>query len=169
MTHPKLVSHLVILNLPHPRGLSRELKNNLDQQKASQYAFNFQHPESHGFLTAENLTFWVKDPEARKMYITAFENSSFAAMMNFYRANFPKPGDSFFPEYPKVQAPVLMFHGLDDTALLPGALSGTWDWVEKDLTLVTIPGADHFVQQARPEYINNTMKDWLKRQLGNQL
>jgi hypothetical protein len=31
--------------------------------------------------------------------------------------------------------------------LLPGALNGTWDWVEKDLTLVTVPGAGHFVQQ----------------------
>lgn len=169
MTRPELVSHLIILNLPHPKGLSRELKNSHAQQQASQYAFNFQQPNSHEFLTAENLTFWVKDPEARKEYVKAFENSSFESMLNFYRANYPKPGESFFNEYPKVKSPVLMFHGLDDTALLPEALNDTWNWVEKDLTLITIPGADHFVQQARPNYINNTIRDWLKRQLSNTL
>ena len=44
--------------------------------------------------------------------------------------------------------PVLMFHGLDDTrAEHRNGLSGTWNWLEKDLTLVTVPGAGHFVQQ----------------------
>ena len=37
--------------------------------------------------------------------------------------------------------PVLMFHGLNDTALNAEGLSGTWNWLEKDLTLVTVPGA----------------------------
>jgi epoxide hydrolase 4 len=56
-----------------------------------------------------------------------------------------------------------MFHGLEDQALLPGALSGTWQWVEKDLTIVTIPGASHFVQQDAAETVSDTMVDWLAR------
>ena len=39
----------------------------------------------------------------------------------------------------KVKMQVLMFHGLDDKALLTDALNGTWQWLKKDLTLVTIP------------------------------
>jgi pimeloyl-ACP methyl ester carboxylesterase len=62
---------------------------------------------------------------------------------------------------PKVKAPVLMFHGLEDRALNRNGLSGTWDWVEKDLTLVTIPGAGHFVQQDAPELVTTTLKSWL--------
>ena len=58
-----------------------------------------------------------------------------------------------------------MFHGLEDQALLPGALSGTWEWVDSDLTLVTIPGANHFVQQDAPEIVNETMVDWLQRRM----
>ena len=58
--------------------------------------------------------------------------------------------------------PVLMFHGLDDKALLPGALNDTWKWLEKDLTLVTIPGAGHFVQQDAADQVSRTMKMWLK-------
>ena len=63
-----------------------------------------------------------------------------------------------------MQSAVLMFHGLDDQALLPGALNGTWQWLEKDLTLVTIPGAGHFVQQDASELVSATMRDWLRRQ-----
>ena len=58
-----------------------------------------------------------------------------------------------------------MFHGLDDQALLPGGLNGTWDWLERDLTLVTIPGAGHFVQQDASRLVSETMQDWLGRRV----
>lgn len=35
---------------------------------------------------------------------------------------------------------VLMFHGLDDWALSHAMLNRTWEWLDKDLTLVTVPG-----------------------------
>ena len=63
----------------------------------------------------------------------------------------------------KVKAPVLMIHGLNDTALLRRALNDTWDWLEKDLTLVTVPGAGHFVQQDAADLVSRTMKAWLLR------
>ena len=181
MERPELVRLLVILNLPHPRGLFRELTTNPAQQRNSQYAFNFQQPDAHKALTAAGLAFWVTDPEARKRYVAAFEQSDFEAMLNYYKANYPRPpqpeGEGAeasetpagtglaSPDMPNVQSPVLMFHGLDDTALLPGALSGTWNWIDADLTLVTIPGANHFVQQDAAELVSNTMRDWLLRRL----
>ena len=57
--------------------------------------------------------------------------------------------------------PVLMFHGLADTALHSDGLNNTWDWLEKDLTLVTVPDAGHFVQQDAAELVSTTMKWWL--------
>src|SRR3984957_5522312 len=59
---PQVTEKLIILNLPHPRGLSRELANNPAQQKNSQYARNFQQPDAASKVTAEGLAFWVKDP-----------------------------------------------------------------------------------------------------------
>ena len=176
MNHPDRVRLLIILNLPHPRGLFRELTTNPDQQRNSQYAFNFQQPDAHKALNAEGLAFWVRDPEARKRYVAAFEQSDFEAMLNYYKANYPRPpGDEASteatgtglaaPNMPNVQCPVLMFHGLDDEALLPGALSGTWNWVDSDLTLMTIPGANHFVQQDAAEQVSQTMRDWLLRRM----
>ncbi len=171
IARPELVRLLVILNLPHPRGLFRELSTNPDQQRNSQYAFNFQRPDAHKALTAEGLTFWVRDPEARKRYVAAFEQSDFEAMLNYYKANYPRPDPApdaapaalAAPDLPNVQCPVLMFHGLKDQALLPGALAGTWDWIDADLTLVTVPDADHWVQQDAAELVSTTMRDWLRR------
>jgi pimeloyl-ACP methyl ester carboxylesterase len=161
---PQVTEKLIILNLPHPRGLSRELANNPAQQKNSQYARNFQQPDAASKLTAEGLAFWVKDPEARKKYVEAFKRSDFEAMLNYYKRNYPRePYVEDKSPVVKTQMPVLMIHGLGDTALLSGALNNTWDWMGQDLTLVTIPGASHFVQQDASELVSKSMRMWLLR------
>ncbi len=58
---------------------------------------------------------------------------------------------------------VMMIHGLKDTALLSPALNGNWDFVEQDLTLVTIPNAGHFVQQDAPDLVARSIRSWLTR------
>ena len=162
MTYPKMVNRLVILNLPDMNGLRRELANNPQQQKASAYARHFQSPGAASQLTAEGLAFWVKDPDARKKYVKAFERSSFEGMLNYYKANYPQPPyTTDAPAMPRVQCPVLMIHGLGDTALLPGALNDTWQWLDNDLTLVTIPKVDHFVQHAAATKVTHRVSTWL--------
>ena len=161
---PQLVEKLIILNLPHPRGLARELANNPQQQKNSQYARNFQQPDAASKLQMGMLTGWIKDAEVKKKYEEAFKRSDFEAMLNYYKRNYPRePYKEDTSPVVKVKAPVLMIHGLNDWALLPGALNGTWDWLEQDLTLVTIPGAGHFVQQDASEMVTRSILMWLKR------
>ena len=171
MSLPAMTERLVVLNLPHPSGLLRELRSNPEQIANSEYARTFQRgspADAAVFfgrpMTAETLSGWVTDPSARKRYIEAFQRSDFEAMLNYYKANYPKGSGADappVPELPKVKAPVLMFHGLGDRALHRNGLAGTWDWVEQDLTLVTIPGAGHFVQQDAAELVTSTMKWWL--------
>jgi pimeloyl-ACP methyl ester carboxylesterase len=164
MMKPEMVEKLIILNLPHPRGLNRELVNNPQQQKNSQYARNFQQEGAHTRMTAEGLAGWVKDPEAKKKYIEAFKRSDFEAMLNFYKRNYPRePYTLDTSPVVKIKMPVLMIHGLNDTALLAGALNNTWEWLEKDLTLVTVPGAGHFVQQDASDLVTRSIKMWLSR------
>jgi pimeloyl-ACP methyl ester carboxylesterase len=161
---PQVVDRLIILNLPHPRGLSRELAHNPEQQKNSAYARRFQVEGAEKSLTAEGLAGWVKDPDAKKQYVEAFGRSDFTAMLNYYKRNYPRePYTEDTSPVKKVQCPVLMIHGLGDTALLAPALNGTWDWVEKDLTITTIPGAGHFVQADAPDLVTRTMRAWLMR------
>lgn len=163
MARPEMVERLIILNLPHPKGLGRELASNPEQQKASQYARDFQKPDAASKLTPELLTFWVKDPEARVRYAEAFRRSSLEGMLNYYKANYPRPPYDTAADrsFPPVTCPTLVIHGLKDTALLPGALNDTWKWVEAELTLVTIPGAGHFVQQDAADRVTRIMADWL--------
>jgi epoxide hydrolase 4 len=173
---PQMTEHLVILNLPHPHGLTRELRINPEQIKNSAYARTFQEKTAADPtvffgrpMTAENLAGWVRDPGARKRYVDAFTRSDFDAMLNYYKRNYPRQSGADvppMPELPKVQAPVLMFHGLRDTALHSDGLSGTWNWVAKDLTLVTAPEAGHFVQQDAADLVTTTMKSWLASRTG---
>ena len=161
---PQYVDKLIILNLPHPRGIARELAKNPVQQKNSSYARAFQQEGAHLKLTPEGLSSWVKDPEAKPKYIEAFKRSDFEAMLNYYKRNYPRePYVEDSSPVVKVQAPVLMFHGLKDTALNANGLNNTWEWLEKDLTLVTVPQAAHFVQQDAADLVSRTMELWLQR------
>ena len=129
MNAPEVVDRLIILNLPHPRGLARELAHNPEQQKNSAYARRFQTEGAEKTLTAEGLAGWVKDAEAKPKYIEAFRKSDFGAMLNYYKRNYPRePYAEDTSPLKKVQAPVLMIYGLKDTALLAPALNGTWDF-----------------------------------------
>ncbi len=79
---PEVVERLIILNLPHPRGLMRELAKDEEQAANSQYARNFQQEGAHQAFTAEALAGWVTDPVARARYVEAFERSDFEAMLH---------------------------------------------------------------------------------------
>jgi pimeloyl-ACP methyl ester carboxylesterase len=161
MTHPDQTDRLVVLNLPHPKGLLRELATNPQQQKNSQYARAFQQPDAASKLKPELLVLWVREPEARAKYLEALRRSSPEGMLNYYKANYPREPYKDDREFPPVKCPVLLIHGLEDTALLPGALNDTWKWVEKDCTLVTIPKAGHFVHRDVPEFVTQTLVRWL--------
>jgi pimeloyl-ACP methyl ester carboxylesterase len=161
MTHPDKTDRLIVLNLPHPKGMLRELAHNPQQHKNSQYARDFQKPDAAAKLKPEFLAVWVKEPEARKKYVEAFRRSSIEGMLNYYKANYPKESDKDDREFPPVKCPVLIIHGLQDLYLLPGALNDTWKWVENDLTLLTIPKAGHFVHRDAPLRVTRTMVQWL--------
>ena len=164
MSKPEMTDRLAVLNLPHPKGLNRELANNPDQQRNSQYARAFQLPGAHKLLTAERLAGWVKGEAKRAKYIEAMKRSDFEAMLNYYKRNYPRPPYEEDTSDPvRLKMPVLLIHGLDDKALLHGALNRTWEWLDGDLTMVTIPGAGHFVHHDKPSLVSRTLKMWLLR------
>jgi epoxide hydrolase 4 len=107
MYFPALTERLIILNMPHPRGLTRELAQNPQQQAQSAYARDFQQERAHTRLTPESLSAWVQDPAARERYLEALRRSDFEAMLHYYKQNYPRPPyqDSASPLI-KVQAPV---------------------------------------------------------------
>ncbi len=164
-TRPDLVNRLIIMSVPHPVGFAREMATNLEQQKNSQYARNFQQPGFEKYLTAEGLVGWVKDPAEKAGYVEAFKRSSIVGMLNYYRANYPKTttdkGGLMAADAPMINVPVLVIHGMKDKALNAAGHAGTWDHVSQDTTVLMIPSADHFVQHDAEALVNKTIRSWL--------
>ncbi len=168
---PQITDKLIVLNLPHPNGLAREMRDNREQRTNSGYAQRFRQGKASdpdilggGPMTAQRLAQWVQDKEAKQHYVDAFNRSNFSSMLNFYKANYPNLSDER-PENmastPQLNMPVLIFHGLKDRALHSDGLNNTWDWIDQDLTIVTVPNAGHFVQQDAADLVSKTMKSWL--------
>jgi pimeloyl-ACP methyl ester carboxylesterase len=169
---PEMVDKLIILNLPHPNGMASARRNSAQARADTNYAEVFRRGKPSdpdilfgGPMNPQSLSNWVRDPQAREHYLTAFELSDYDAMLAYYKQNYPTPpvaGAPPPPTPPRLNMPVLMFHGLQDRALPSSGLNNTWDWIDSDLTLVTTPAASHFVQQDAPELVTSTMEWWLK-------
>ena len=164
MRRPELVEKLAILNMPHPYSLARELATNPEQVKYSQYARNFMDPEFYKQISLDRLGNWVRDPAAKAKHLEAMQRSDPQAMLHYYQANYPRePYRVWNSEPVHVKMPTLLIHGLKDKALASTGLNGLWNWVDADLTITTIPGADHFVQQDAADLVSRTLLAWLKR------
>lgn len=166
--HPEVVDRLIVLNLPHFNGLRRELATNPDQQKASEYARNFQSDlDICKKLSAKFLAYMVvgnsNDSVKLKRYTDAMSRSDCEAMMSYYRQNYPsEPYTDYRQIELKAEVPVLLIFGLQDRFLLADALNNTWDWIDNDLTIVTIPNAGHFVHHEKPDKIIAYIRFWMK-------
>ena len=166
MTRPDLVTRLVAMSVPHPSGFARELATDPVQQKNSQYARNFQIPGFEKNLTPELFT-RNAPAEIKAEWTEALRRSDFTSLLNYYRANYPKTvGDTSAlattSPMPAIAAPVLVIHGLKDSALQAAGHAGTWDHVTADTTLLMIPSAGHDVQHDAAGLVNRTIHDWLK-------
>lgn len=160
LAHPETVERVIAMSVPHPAMFLNQI---MKSPENSTYARNFQKEGSEANLTAEGLARSVRDPAEKAKYVEAFSRSSFAGMMNYYRANYPaplKPGEAA-PTYPKINVPVLVVHGMKDTALLSFAHNDTWDQISKDTTIVMIPDSGHWIQRDAPDLLAANVRSWL--------
>ena len=165
MEHADKVDKLVICNLTHPKGYANVIANATEEQrKNTNYARNFASSEPGGTQSATMFLGMVsgESETVKKHYKMGLENSNYDSMINYYRANYGGAATGETPEMPNLTMPVLQFHGLQDTAVDKDGLMRTWDWIDKDYTLVTLPDVGHWVQRDGSEVVTNTMKWWLQ-------
>jgi pimeloyl-ACP methyl ester carboxylesterase len=168
---PEIVDKLVVLNLPHPNGMAQAMRESPRALAGTSYAKVFREgsPDDPkilfgGPMNPHTLSAWVKDDAARKLYAEAFERSDFTAMLNIYKQNYP---DVLSKDYvqpaaaPNIAISTLVFHGMNDTAVHSDGLNNMWDWIDRDLTIITIPGASHFVQQDASDFVTSNLRSWL--------
>lgn len=164
MDAPALVDALVVLNMPHPWAIARELAKNPEQQKASEYVRMFRQPESHLHFPAERLGAWVINAEYRVRQDKAMELSSLDGMFNYYRVNWPTEPYVVRTDNPSlVKAPTLLIHGLNDPYALPAGLNDVWHWIDNELDICTLPHAGHFIQHDNAHKVVMRIRQWLQQ------
>lgn len=168
MRYPHRVNKLVICNLTHPRGYATVRRNATAEQKANtQYINDFQTPGFEERFTPETLariSLGDVSGVAWKHYVDAFAQSSIKGMLDYYRAAYPGLNSEagWGPDLPNLTMPVLQFHGLKDKAVDKDGLRDTWNWIDENYTLVTIPSSGHWVQRDAADIVSDTMRWWLK-------
>jgi len=173
--NPDLIERLVVLSVPHPGAITRELlpwNHPIAQSRASAYATRFFARGKGDNLTAEDLAYWVVDPEVRSRYLKAFAMSSISSMMNYYKANYTLSqfARNFLDPTMKtiygavIKCPVLHVHGIEESHALLSTLDLEKSWMENpgNLTVKIVPGVGHFIQHEVPDYLNQTIASWLK-------
>ncbi len=183
--HPELLEKLIIINSPHPAVFARELLNNPDQQKASQYMLMLRSAEAERVLSENNFarltdvlvqfgSKWEMSEEHRLKYIEAWSQpGALTGSLNYYRASPLYPPTSNNDEeqissilnLPKemlaVKVPTLVIWGEQDRALLTGNLDGLEEYIE-DLKVKRIPDGTHWVMHEQPELVNALIRDFIK-------
>jgi len=185
MRHPELLEKLVVINSPHPAVFARELLNNPDQQKASQYMLMLRSAEAERVLTENNYarlmdvlvqfgSKWEMSEEKRQKYIAAWSRpGALTGSLNYYRASplYPPTSENdeeqigsilnLPQEMFEIKVPTLVIWGEQDQALLTGNLEGLEEYVD-DLTIKRIPDGTHWVIHEQPELVNALMRDFIK-------
>ena len=182
--YPELLEKLIIINSPHPAVFARELLNNPDQQKASQYMLMLRSAEAERVLSENNFarltdvlvqfgSKWEMTDEKRQKYIEAWSQpGALTGSLNYYRASplYPPTSKSVEEQIssilnlPKemfaVKVPTLVIWGEEDRALLTGNLDGLEEYIQ-DLRVKRIPDGTHWVIHEQPELVNSLIRDFI--------
>ena len=170
------LQRLVIMNVPHPGPMARELRNNPEQRRRSWYALFFQLPllpekllgrdgaRRIGEIFASGTVHpgRVAAEDAGVFARNAAQPGALKAMIDYYRA-LGLGGGSRRQQtlgLTPIDVPTLMLWGLQDQALTEACTWGTGDWV-RNLTLRYLPQASHWVQQDEPEWVNTMLDAFL--------
>ncbi|MCU0492660.1 MAG: alpha/beta hydrolase [Chloroflexaceae bacterium] len=175
MTFPHRVARLMALNIPHPACFARELRTNPRQRAQSWYAGMFQLPFLPEAVLSANdyaaIELAIRGTAVHKERFTdediaAYKDAiskpgALTAALNWYRAVGRTGGRGLFRDVNfHVPMPTLHIWGEKDTALAVETTNGTEQYVP-NYTLHRIPDASHWVQQDRPDLVNDYMRAFL--------
>ncbi|WP_115862641.1 alpha/beta fold hydrolase [Halorussus litoreus] len=177
---PETVDSLAVLNAPHTGRYRDELRESAEQRRRSLYALYFQLPRLPEFtlgarggtgvaamLRATAAPGAFEEADLRRYREAACRPGALTAMLNYYRAAFREGvreevsallGGSR-PDR-RVRVPTLLVWGEQDAALSTELTEGLARWVP-DLRVERFPEASHWVQNERPEAVNDLLSGFL--------
>ena len=179
-THPELLSHLVIVNAPHPVTFARELQHSPSQRRASAYMNLFRSAKAervlaeNGFARLQRMTLdaWAANGgratgEDREAYRASWSQpGALTGALNYYRASPlhpPEDGSRVLQPDPaafRVRVPTLVIWGERDEALLPGILDGL-DQLVDSLQVARIARGSHWVVHEEPDRVETLIRGFI--------
>jgi pimeloyl-ACP methyl ester carboxylesterase len=182
--YPNYLDRLVIINAPHPVTFERELRENPEQRKASNYMLLFRSPEAEARLSGDDYSWLLhmafgeiiksgvlKDEDIQGYKKAWSQPGALTGGLNYYRAAgvealenleeaLKKP--AMAGALPKISLPVMVIWGEKDTALLTGCIRGLDEYVPQ-LTIRRVPDASHWVVREKPKVVNFLIREFLEQ------
>jgi pimeloyl-ACP methyl ester carboxylesterase len=162
MMRPDLVRKLVILNVPHPAAIARELQRSWPQRFKLLYQLFFQLPvlpelfmrvfgrlllRPSGRFTREEIAEYARQ-----------WRGNLTPMLHYYRA-LRKSRGMMRKLFRRIEVPTLILWGEREPVFNASALEDLDPWVA-DVRIERIPGAAHFVQTDAPEEVTRLLIDF---------
>jgi pimeloyl-ACP methyl ester carboxylesterase len=172
LTRPDVVDHLVVINVPHPRVLAREIRSNPRQALSSWYIFALQIPyipEALAFGSRTRAQFArilarsANPGSFDETYLQRLQQAwaqpgAGTAMANWYRASVRRrPGSQ--PD-PRVRVPTLIVWGRRDTFLSATMIEPSADLCD-DVRVEIIDDATHWPVHDQPLRTSTLIADFL--------
>ena len=164
LKYPERIKKLVIMNVPHPKVMAKNMFTNQKQMEKSWYIFYFQLPGAvEKFASANNYQWPVGllaatsrpgafTPEELEKYREAFmQPGAFSAMVNWYRAAIQVP--SVPPASFRITMPILVLWGVNDIAIIPEQADESMASCDQG-RLVKFPDASHWLEHEEADQIN---------------
>jgi pimeloyl-ACP methyl ester carboxylesterase len=179
--HPEYLEKLIIINAVHPVTFMRELRDNPEQRKASQYILVYRTPKAEEILSRNNYALPASNlledgikqgyftEEDRKAYIEAWSQpGALTGGLNYYRAahlgSFTGESDDSLSADPSlftVAVPTLVIWGEKDKWLLTGNLEGLEKYVP-NLTIKRILDGSHWVIHEKQGLVNSYIREFIE-------
>lgn len=133
MERPELLRKLVILNVPHPKAIAREVRRSFRQKLLLSYQMFFQLPLLPELVMKVLTRQWQRD---------------FTPMLNYYRALRYRRNPSRM-----IEIPTMIIWGEKEPVFVPAGFENLEGWV-RDVRVERVAGVGHFVQRDAAERVS---------------
>lgn len=174
--HPDVVTKLAVLNIPHPRQMSKHLITSFRQLRKSWYVFFFQLPwlpertilkndasivtPLFRGLAKNKAAFSDADLDAYRKALQV--PGALTAALSYYRASFRAPWVG--PKH-RIAAPTLCIWGENDSALGKELTFGQEKWVKGPYRIEYIPECSHWVNDEQPEAVSSLLLEFFSQKM----
>jgi epoxide hydrolase 4 len=173
LKYPERIQKLVILNVPHPKVMAKNVFTNTAQMQKSWYIFYFQLPGAVDKLAASTNYEWVLNMITSSANPGAFTSSeleeyrkafaqpgAFTAMVNWYRAMIQtkqEPPKSF-----DVTVPMILMWGENDVAMLTEMADQSMPYCKQG-KLIKFPKVSHWIQHEAADRVNALIEEFFAK------